>query len=109
MISIQLFQNRNNKLCRKLACAAVSLGCVGDRTGSAVAIGFASFAIVVAVGVALTMLAIAEGLFAQPLLDDFSTLLRAFGPPLILDITDCRLSDFGFNLPVSIKSRASEI
>lgn len=61
----------------------------------------------VAVGVALTILAIAEGLFAQPLLDDFNTLLSAFGPPLMLDITDCPLCAFGFNLPVSIKSLAS--
>ena len=63
---------------------------------------------VVAVGVARTIFAIAED-FAHPLVeDDFNTLLRAFGPPLILEITDCPLFALGFNLPVSMRSRASE-
>ena len=63
---------------------------------------------VVAVGVARTIFAIAED-FAHPLVeDDFNTLLRAFGPPLILEITDCPLFALGFNLPVSMRSLASE-
>ena len=89
-------------------CAAVSLGWVGDRTVSLVAIGLASLAIVVAVGVARTIFAMAED-FAHPLLDDdFNTLFKAFGPPLILEITDCPLFALGFNLPVSMRSLASE-
>ena len=66
----------------------------------------ASLAIVVAVGVALTILAMADDL-AHPLLDDFSTLFSALGPPLILEITDCPLFALGFNLPISIRSLAS--
>ena len=91
----------------KVTCAAVSLGWVGDRTGSAVTIGLASLAMVVAVGVALTILARVED-FAHPLLDDFSTLFSALGPPLILEITDCPLFVLGFNLPVSMRSLASK-
>ena len=100
---IALYQNYS-----MTTCAAVSLGCVGDLTGSDVAMGFASLAIVVAVGVALTIFAMAED-FAHPLLDeDFKTLLRAFGPPLMLEMTDCPLFALGFNRPVSMRSLASE-
>ena len=88
-------------------CAAVSRGCVGDRIGSADEIGFASLATVVAVEVALTILAIADGWFAHPLLDDLRTPLRTFGPPLILEMTDCPFNIFGFSRPVSIRSLAS--
>ena len=91
-----------------LSCAAVSLGCVGDRIFSDVAIGVASFAIVVAVGVARTMFAIADEFFAQPLLEDFNTLLRDFGPALMLEIIDCPFAVFDVTLPVSTRSLASK-
>ena len=75
---------------------------------SDVAIGVASFAIVVAVGVARTMFAIADEFFAQPLLEDFNTLLRDFGPALMLEIIDCPLAAFDeVTLPVSTRSLAS--
>ena len=75
---------------------------------SDVAIGVASFAIVVAVGVARTMFAIADEFFAQPLLEDFNTLLRDFGPALMLEIIDCPLAAFEeVALPVSTRSLAS--
>ena len=75
---------------------------------SDVAIGVASFAIVVAVGVARTMFAIADEFFAQPLLEDFNTLLRDFGPALMLEIIDCPLATFDeVTLPVSTRSLAS--
>ena len=90
-------------------CAGVSLGAVGDLTGSEVITGLALVGMVDATGVALTMFAIAEGWFAQPLLEDFRTPLRSFGPPpLKLDITDVPLECLVFKRPVSIKSLASE-
>ena len=73
-----------------------------------VAIGFASFAIVVAVGVALTMFAMAHPLLLEL---DFITLFSAIGPPFgRLGNSDGRLIEIVllvFNLPVSIRSLAS--
>ena len=108
---VHIYKTQEAKLIRiiltKLACAAVNLGCVGDRIFSAVEIGFASLATVVAIGVALTILAIADGWFAHPLLDDLRTLLRTLGPPLKLEITEFPFKAFGFSRPVSIRSLAS--
>jgi len=46
------------------------------------------------------MFAIADEFFAQPLLEDFNTLLRDFGPALMLEIIDCPFAVFDVTLPV---------
>ena len=54
------------------------------------------------------MFAIADEFFAQPLLEDFNTLLRDFGPALMLEIIDCPFAVFVVTLPVSTRSLASK-